>query len=301
MKILLPIDGSAYSKMALALIGSRATLIRNQPEVTLLNVQYPVSLRVARAAGRELVLFHQESEAKKVLKPALAALKRAGLAARTTAVVGSPGFEVTRVANSSGVDLIVMGSHGHTGLKNLLFGSVTQTVLASCTHPLLILRDHVLPRGDSLKVGVALDGSKLALAALQYVLKFREFFGEAPKITLIYAVPDLLRLVLPGFIGGESVRGLNPEQAAEMQRAAFERVMTPARKLFKNTGIVFSEIQIRDNKPGDAIASYATKNKLDVVAMGSHGEGAFRSGVLGSVASRVAARCRSALLLIQEK
>jgi nucleotide-binding universal stress UspA family protein len=301
MKILLPIDGSSYSKAALSFIGSRATLIKNQPEVTLLNVQYPVSPRVARAAGSELVMFHHESEAKKVLKPALSALKRSGLAAHTTAIVGSPGVEVTRIANSGGIDLIVMGSHGHTGFKNLLFGSVTQTVLASCTRPLLILRDDALPKGDSIKVGVALDGSKLALAALQYVLRFREFFGAAPKITLIYAVPDLLRLVLPGFVGGESVRGLNPEQVAEMQRAAFERVMIPARKLFKGTGLAFSEAQLIDNKPGDAIASYATKSKFDVVAMGSHGEGAFRSGVLGSVASRVAAKCRNALLLIQEK
>jgi nucleotide-binding universal stress UspA family protein len=301
MKILLPLDGSTFSKTALAFIGSRATLIKNEPEVTLLNVQYPVSSRVARAAGSELVLFHHESEAKKVLKPALAALKRSGLKAQTTVIIGSPGLEVARTADSLDIDLIVMGSHGHTGLKNLLFGSVTQSVLASCTRPLLILREDAVPKRDSLKIGVALDGSKLALAALQYVLRFREFFGEAPAITLIHAVPDLQRLVLPGFMGGESVRGLNPEQSAEMQRAAFERVMIPARKLFDGTGMQFSEVQLIDNNPGDAIATFAAKNKLDVVAMGSHGEGVFRSATLGSVASRVAAKFRNALLLIQEK
>jgi hypothetical protein len=92
MKIPIPIDGSSYGKAVLGFIGSRATVINGQPEVTLLNARYPVSPRVARAAGSELALFHHESEAKKILKSALAALKRAGLVAQTTVMIGSPGL-----------------------------------------------------------------------------------------------------------------------------------------------------------------------------------------------------------------
>ena len=62
-----------------------------------------------------------------------------------------------------------------------------------------------------------------------------------------------------------------------------------------------SATPLSGNNPGDVIAAYATKNKLDILAMGSHGEGALRSMVLGSVAARVAAKCRNALLLIQQK
>ncbi|MFN0184258.1 MAG: universal stress protein, partial [Aquabacterium sp.] len=128
----MPIDGSAHSKAALAFISSRSTLIESQPDVELLNVQYPVSVRVARAAGRELVQHYHESEANKIIKPALAALKKAGLRPQVKSVVGSPGVEVGRIAAEDAADLIVMGSHGHTGFKSLLFGSVTQAVLASC-------------------------------------------------------------------------------------------------------------------------------------------------------------------------
>ena len=77
--------------------------------------------------------------------------------------------------------------------------------------------------------------------------------------------------------------------------------MAPARKLLQGTALQVTEAQLTGNNPGDAIAAYATKNKLDILAIGSHGEGTLRSTVLGSVATRVAARCRNALLFIQEK
>ena len=301
MRILMPIDGSTYSKAALAFIASRSTLIKSQPDVELLNVQYPIPSRAARYAGKELVLSYHESEAKAVIKPALAMLKRSGLLAHSKYVVGSPGSEVGRIAAEDAADLIVMGSHGHTGFKNLLFGSVTQAVLACCNTPLLVLRSDAVPKKDSLKLGVALDGSKYGIAAVRFIVKHLALFGAAPSVTLIHVVPDVLNLVVPGFFGNAPVPGFKLEQVQEMQRAAFERAMAPARKLLQGTVLQVTEAQILGNNPGDAIAAYATKNKLDILAIGSHGTGALGSMLIGSVATRVAARCRNALLFIQEK
>jgi len=103
----MPIDGSPYSKAALAFFASRSSLIENQPDVELLNVQYPVSARVVRGAGRELVKQPLESEANRVIKPA-------GLRAVYRATVGNPGVEIDRIEGEGGVDLIVMGSQGDT-------------------------------------------------------------------------------------------------------------------------------------------------------------------------------------------
>ena len=301
MRILMPIDGSTYSKAALAFIASRSTLIKSQPDVELLSVQYPVPSRAARYAGKELVLSYHESEAKTVIKPALAMLKRSGLLAQSKYVVGSPGPEVGRIAAEDAADLIVMGSHGHTGFKNLLFGSVTQAVLASCNTPLLVLRSDAVPKNDSVKLGVALDGSKYGVAAVRFIVKHLALFGAAPSVTLIHVVPDVLNLVVPGFFGDAPVPGFKLEQVQEMQRAAFERAMAPARKLLQGKGIQVTEAQIVGNNPGDAIAAYSTKNKLDILAIGSHGNGALGSMLIGSVATRVAAKCRNALLFIQQK
>ena len=301
MRILMPIDGSPHSKAALAFIASRSTLIESQPDIELLNVQYPVSSRVVRAAGRDLVQFHHESEAGKVIKPALAALKRAGVRAQSKSVVGSPGAEVGRIAAADAADLIVMGSQGHTGFKRLLFGSVTQAVLASCNTPLLVLRSEAVPKKDSLKLGIALDGSKYGFAAVRFVARHREFFGAAPMVTLIHVVPDLLNLVIPGFFGDAPVPGFKPQQVAEMQRAAFERAMTPAQKLLDVAGLQCTQAQLTGNQPGDVIAAYATKSKFDVLVLGSCGTGGLGAPLLGSVATRVSSKCRNALLFIQER
>ena len=300
MRILMPIDGSTFSKAALAFIGSRSALMASQPEVELLNVQYPVSVRVTRGAGKALVQQHHESESNKVLKPALASLKRAKLRPQSLAVVGFPGAEVGRIAAEDAADLIVMGSHGHTGFMNVLFGSVTQAVLASCNTPLLVLRSDSVPKRSSLKVGIALDGSKQGVAAVRFLVQHQALFGAAPTLALIHVVPDLLNLVVPGFFGDKPVSGFNPEQVTAMQHAATERAMAPARRMLEGSKFQVTEARLCGNNPGDAIAAYATKNKLDILALGTHGNGALRSMVLGSVATRVAAKCRNALLFIQK-
>lgn len=299
MKILVPVDGSSFSKSAVNFVASRTTLIQHQPEVELLNVQYPVSARVGRAAGKDLVDSYQMSEANKVLKPCLSTLKRAGLIARAKYVVGSPGSAVGAIAAEDAADLIVMGSHGHTGFRSVLLGSVTHSVLASCTTPLLVLRDSAVPKKDSLRIGIALDGSKYGVAAARFVAKQRDLFGLAPKVTLLHVVPDLLNLVVPGYFGGRPLKVAEPEQVEAMQRAAFEEAVSGPKKLLEAAGLLVNEVRLLGNSPGDEITGYVKKNKLDMLVLGSHGRGALKAVALGSVSTRVAARCRLPLLLIR--
>ena len=299
MRILIPVDGSSFSKSAIAFVASRTALIEHQPDVELLNIQYPVSARVGRAAGKDLVESYQASEANKVLKPSLATLKRVGLIARGKHIVGSPGSTVGKMAAEGAADLIVMGSHGHTGLRSVLFGSVTNAVLASCTAPLLVLRD-VVPKKDSLRIGIALDGSKYGVAMVRFVAKHRDLFGAAPSVTLLHVVPDLLNLVVPGFFGEMPVPGFEPAQVEAMQHAALEQAMAVPRKLLAAAGLQGKEVRLIGNNPGDEIAAYVKKNKLDMLVLGSHGRGALRSVTLGSVSTRVAAKCQLPLLLIRQ-
>lgn len=84
--------------------------------------------------------------------------------------------------------------------------------------------------------------------------------------------------------------GIKPGQVSAMQKAAFENVFKPAQDLLT-----------RGHTPGDLIAEQASKSKLDVLVMGSFGFGVTRHTIMGSVATRVATRCRTALLLVREK
>jgi len=301
MRILMPIDASSYSKAAVAFVASRARLMKSRPDVELLNIQYRVPLRAARALGKEMVNSYHDSEANRALKPALATLKRADVKAGARYVVGTVANELAAIVAADAADLIVMGSHGDTGLRKLLLGSVTSTVMASCATAMLVMRDEPPTKKDSLKLAIALDGSRYGVAAVRFFVKHRDFFGATPALTLVHVVPDLLNLVVPGFFGRVPVPNLKPEQIEAMQSAAFEAAMVPARKLLERAGVTATEVRLSGNDPGDQIAVYAAKNKLDLIALGSHGQGALESAVLGSVATRIAAKCQVPLLFVREK
>ncbi len=190
MKILVPVDGSQHGNAALDFVASRAKLMGESPVIQLLNVQPTVSTRVARAVGGNVAREFQRAQADDVLRPAVERLKRAGVTAKASYSVGSRSDAIGAVAVRAHTDLIAMGSRGHSGLKGLLFGSMTNAVLAGCTKPLLILRSAKAPSQDSLSVGIAVDGSRYGQAAVRWVLKHRELFGVEPRFELIHVLDD---------------------------------------------------------------------------------------------------------------
>lgn len=301
MRILMPVDRSEFSKSAVAFVAARAAWLGGQNHVELVNAQYPVSVRVARTVGKEMVRSYHEAEAAKALKPAAATLRRAGLDTGARHVVGQISNELAGIATSDPADLIVMGSHGETGLKHLLFGSVTHMIAASCTKPLFILRDGPAIKRESLKVAIALDGSAYGLATVQFIAQHREFFGPAPVISLLHVVPDLTRIVVPGWIDREVSTGIKPEQAEAMYAAGFDAVFKPAHDILARAGLKGTEVRLTGTQAGEVIGRHASKSRVDVLAMGSLGFGAGSHGGMGSVATRAAAHCRTALLLVRHK
>jgi nucleotide-binding universal stress UspA family protein len=69
-----------------------------------------------------------------------------GVAIRTEAVAGGTVDEIIRVARDGGHDLIVMGTHGYTGLKHLVLGSVAERVVRLAPCPVLTVREHLARR-----------------------------------------------------------------------------------------------------------------------------------------------------------
>jgi len=99
------------------------------------------SCRRARAAvGKEVVEKYHAEEAEKVLGPVAKFLARHGIDAKSQWKVGPAGETIAKVAESGKYDLIVMGSHGHSALGNLVLGSVATQVLAHCKVPVLLVR-----------------------------------------------------------------------------------------------------------------------------------------------------------------
>ena len=296
MKILIPVDGSKYSRTALDFVASRSTLVGANPDVEVLNVQMAIPTRATRVVGRNVVSSYYTEEAEKLLKPARTRLQKAGMNAEVRFSVGNPADEIAAAA-AKDVDLLVMGSHGHSALRGLFAGSVTNAVLAQTKTPILILRHRETPPADSLKVGIAVDGSKFGREAVKYVLRHRDLFGATPQITLLHVVTDFAGAVMPD-MAGIALPAYSEEDVRAMQKKAFEAAVSPVRKLFKKAGVTASEVCL-EGSPGDELAAYAKKKKLDVLVMGSHGYGAFKAAVMGSVATRVAHTSETPLLLVR--
>ena len=79
MKILIPVDGSKYSRTAVEFVASRSTLVGANPDVEILNVQMAIPTRATRVVGREVVSSYYTEEAEKALKPARTRLQKAGV------------------------------------------------------------------------------------------------------------------------------------------------------------------------------------------------------------------------------
>lgn len=140
MKILLAVDGSAYSKKMLAYLSTHEALLSPQHDYTLLTVQAALPPRARAAVGKEVVQAYYADECEKILAPVAKFLNRHKINAKSEWKVGHAGAEIAKLAESGGFDLLVMGSHGHSALANLVMGSVTTQVLAHCKVPVLLVR-----------------------------------------------------------------------------------------------------------------------------------------------------------------
>ena len=296
MRILVPVDGSNNSSNALKFIAGRTTLIGSNPTIELLNVQQPLPARACRLVGQDALTRYYEDEAEKVFEPARRLLQGAGAQATESFVVGDAAESISKEAERLNADLIVMGSRGQSALKGLFFGSVSNGVLAQSRCPVLMLRDKVPPETDALRVGIAVDGSKYGRAAVRYALRHISLFGTGATFYLINVVSDYAGAVMPD-MAGMALPSLSEEEVLELQKDEFNEAVDPLRPLFSKAAIKTHEVCLVGN-PGDEIAAFAKKKKLDLIVMGSHGYGRFKAAVMGSTATRIAATGDVPLLII---
>lgn len=141
MKILCAVDGSAYTRKAVDFLTSKFDWFKDTPELHVLYVHAPVPGGRARAmAGATNVENYYKEESAAILQPLEDALRQKSIPYKASYLVGDAAEQIQTYAQQNGVDMIVMGSHGHGSLQNLLVGSVTTKVLSKSTVPLLLIR-----------------------------------------------------------------------------------------------------------------------------------------------------------------
>lgn len=140
MKILLAVDGSDYTKKMLAYLTTHEETFGAGNAFTLLTVQAALPPRARAAVGKEVADNYLRDEAERVLQPVSKFLLRHGIDAKSIAKVGHAGEVIAKTAESGKFDMLMMGSHGHGVLGNLVMGSVATQVVARCKVPVLLVR-----------------------------------------------------------------------------------------------------------------------------------------------------------------
>ena len=141
MKILLPVDGSECALRAVDHLIAHGAWFRDVPEVHLLHVHAPIPIgRVQAHIGKETLQAYYLEESQALLIEAQKKLDAAGRFHTTHIHVGQPAEVIVKMASDLGCDLIVMGTHGRSGIAGLVMGSVANRVLHLATCPVLLVK-----------------------------------------------------------------------------------------------------------------------------------------------------------------
>lgn len=148
MRVLLPIDGSGYSRQAVREAAEIAAFV--PCEITLLTVSSyirfhdPVETALNHRHAIELPSYEEVTV---IHTGALDILREKGQFARSLREQGDAADKILEVAERLEIDLIVMGSHGNTGIRRFLLGSVSDRVVTHANCSVLVARGKTLHIG----------------------------------------------------------------------------------------------------------------------------------------------------------
>jgi nucleotide-binding universal stress UspA family protein len=139
MNILIPIDGSACTKRMLGYLAAHDELLGATNDITFLTVVPELPVRMTRFVDQATVKDYYDEEAQHVLDPVRLFADQQRWKFRAVHVRGHAADEIAAFAAETRPELLVMGTHGHSVLGNLVLGSVTTGVLARCKVPVLLI------------------------------------------------------------------------------------------------------------------------------------------------------------------
>lgn len=140
MKILVAVDGSSYTKRMLAYLAAHDEWLGGAHQYTVLHAVPAIPARAAAVLDKELLKGYYVDEGEKVLKTLRTFFARQKLPAEFLSKVGPAADVIASTADKGKFDLLILGSHGHSAISNLVLGSVATKVMAHCQVPVLLVR-----------------------------------------------------------------------------------------------------------------------------------------------------------------
>lgn len=286
LRILVPLDGSELAAQALP---AAETLCQQlSAELDLVTVLQPVMQPYVGGEpyipGEVYTRYNAErtQEAEKYLAAAAKAARDHGIATNTYLERGNPASCVLGTARELGTSIIVMTTHGRTGLARFALGSVADRVVRGGVAPVMLIRSFpALTHGTDLsRALIPLDGSILASAPV---------FALVPLLAgRVLRTVTLLRVADPG-------DGAAGRQLCENYLSAVRQRLTD---LIEGQDCAISILVRSDRNPAASIVEAAGDGECDLVFMSTHGEAGIGRWTLGGVTDRVLRDGKTPLLLV---
>ncbi len=199
---------------------------------------------------------------------------------------GDAAAEILRSAQKIGSDLIVMGTHGHTGVRRLVTGSVATAVLHGARTPVLALRSGAQsPKGEQFRAILhPTDFSPGSEAALRVARSLAREHGSRLILQHVAACPVV--------VDGEVPAGFDVGSYRDALEAARERIDGPDLKYPVETW--FS----RGSAP-DEIVRVAKEVGCDLIVMGTHGRTGLARLLMGNTAESVAPEAHCPVIIVK--
>jgi nucleotide-binding universal stress UspA family protein len=286
-KIIVPLDRSPLAEEAL---GAAAAIARaNNAEIEVVLVHQPIPYAGFSDAPWKPA---QAMDEEKYLEEIADELKSgAAISVEPILLHGDVVERICARAQASNADLIVMTSHGRTGLARAWLGSVADGVLRRSSAPVLMLRpeearvDRRTARPMFKHILVPLDGSALGSAILPSAVQVAKSGGG--RLTLLRVVPPV-PLPLPDVTGPVMYSAaLQDTAATQYLVSGVELELAEQAQYLQESGFANVETSvIVAPHVGQAIIDFAEENNIDAIAMSTRGRGASRLFV-GSIADKV--------------
>ncbi|HNP69866.1 MAG TPA: universal stress protein [Kouleothrix sp.] len=307
--ILVPLDGSALAEQILQYVQVVAPLLdasvrlvqvvsEPAPESVLVESMtglYGVSEPVAHQRERSRVALDETlAGAEAYLAARAARLEDAGLEVTFDVQIGSAPEIIVDIAHSSQIKLIAMATHGYSGLRRWVLGSVADRVVQAATVPVLLIRaTQYSQRGFGLsRVLLPLDGSELALQALPLARELALKSGA--ELMFVEAVsPDVESypslVAQPVSPYGTTVGALHDQAKRNLAMLADQ---------VRAGGVAVASI-VENGPAAEVIVDEATRQNISLIVMATHGRGGLRRWAMGSVADKVLHAAHIPLLLVR--
>ena len=272
-KILVPVDGSSVSAQALPVAAALAATLHGR--LTLLRVlDSPKDTSRLDQAGTDMSHTRQFFEAE------LRLLASQNISAECSVQHGKPAAAIMDFAKREQMGLIVMATHGRSGLTRMVFGSVTDAVVEHCKIPLLVVRATEPPRLADTRIRrilVPLDGSELAECAIGHAAALA---GPLGADVILFSIWDTFGYELSIYPRDEIEAEMHEKHAAAKQYLIAQTEKLTAQG-------ISARWQLKSGLVVDEIISTAQKQDVDLIVMSTHARHGFERWVEGTVAGEV--------------